>query len=86
MRGVYNMTTVLMATKTVVKGTKTVVVAEKPRNRFEIYGEYPDFFTTGDSPGVQVFHNIRSFSYLITKRHRFFIFCLRRFFNRYQFR
>ena len=44
MRSVYSMTTVLMATKTVVKGTKTVVVAGKPRNRFEIYGKYPDFF------------------------------------------
>ena len=33
------MTTVLMATKTVVKGTKTVVVAGKPWNRFEIYGK-----------------------------------------------
>ncbi|MBD9165445.1 MAG: hypothetical protein EGQ00_00085 [Parabacteroides johnsonii] len=48
-------------------------------------GNVPTFFITGDSPEVQVFQNIRSFSYLIAKRHRFFIFRLRRFFNRYQF-
>ena len=38
------MTTVLTATKTVVKGTKTVVMVGKPRNRFEIYRGCPDFF------------------------------------------
>ena len=43
-RSVYSMTTVLTATKTVVKGTKTVVMVGKPRNRFGIYGECPDFF------------------------------------------
>ena len=43
-RSVYSMTTVLMATKTVVKGTKTVVMAGKPRNRFEIYGRWSLLF------------------------------------------
>ena len=43
-RSVYSMTTAQTAMKTVVKGTKTVVMVGKPRNRFGIYGKCLDFF------------------------------------------
>ena len=43
-RSVYSMTTVFMATKTVVKETRTVVMAGKPRNGFKISGRWSQLF------------------------------------------